>query len=172
MSRASRRAFSACAQARNTPSQFPTAYSVRQPAAPRPPTAYSKLDFQPSRRANPVAWNNSQIGMAAMTSTKTPEQKWGEASAQALNKFQNFKISDAYAGRRVWVMDGDFNYALGRLNRILSTNRVRPTLFASQRHEKKGERLRRIKSEQWRKHFAAEVRKKVQLVAAIRRRGA
>lgn len=62
-------------------------------------------------------------------------------------------------GRSVKVIPGQgFASALGQLDKILNQNRVRYTLFKTDRHEKKGEKRRRIKSEQWRKHFANQVR--------------
>ncbi|KAJ7063280.1 hypothetical protein C8F01DRAFT_958102, partial [Mycena amicta] len=76
------------------------------------------------------------------------------------------------AGRSVRVKNGNFAEAVRDLDKILARNQVRATLYATSRHEKKGVKRRRLQSEQWRKHFAAEVRKNVQMVHSIRRRGA
>ncbi|KAJ7219248.1 hypothetical protein GGX14DRAFT_356167, partial [Mycena pura] len=74
-------------------------------------------------------------------------------------------------GRSVKVKGGNFSEAVKELDKILARNRVRTTLFATARHEKKGVKRRRLQSDQWRKHFANQVRKNVQLVHKIRRRG-
>lgn len=45
-----------------------------------------------------------------------------------------------------------------RLNQILSRNKVKAQLRRAERHEKKGEKRRRLSSERWRRQFAHEVR--------------
>lgn len=93
-------------------------------------------------------------------------------------------------GRSVKVYAGNVADAYNRLDKILKRNRVKRTLKLTERHEKKGVKRRRLKSERWRRRFANEVgwlrqisrrflitisqqvRNKVQLVAKIRRRGA
>ncbi|KAH7930799.1 hypothetical protein BV22DRAFT_999853 [Leucogyrophana mollusca] len=77
----------------------------------------------------------------------------------------------ALVGRRVFV-NGDLGEAFARLQSRLRRNRVTADLRVQSRHEKKGVKRRRLRSERWRKQFANEVRKKVQLVSTIRRRGA
>ena len=47
--------------------------------------------------------------------------------------------------------------AYRRLTNILQRNKVRPQLRLAERHEKKGEKRRRLSSERWRKRFAHEV---------------
>ncbi|KAJ7172501.1 hypothetical protein C8R46DRAFT_894603 [Mycena filopes] len=74
-------------------------------------------------------------------------------------------------GRSVQVKPGRFSEAVREFEKILRTNAVRHTWVSTQRHEKKGPKRRRIRSEQWRKHFSHQVRKNVQLVHKIRRRG-
>ncbi|KAJ7343509.1 hypothetical protein DFH08DRAFT_702802, partial [Mycena albidolilacea] len=76
-----------------------------------------------------------------------------------------------FSGRHVKVWQGKFAEAVRDFEKILARNRVRFTYRAAERHEKKGPKRRRIRSEQWRKHFANQVRKNVQLVHKIRRRG-
>jgi len=95
------------------------------------------------------------------------------------------------AGRSVKVIDGNIGDAYKKLDISLSRNRVRYELKLAERHEKKGVKRRRLESERWRKQFANEVRvpsysllaispselpqqvrKKILLVNAIRRRGA
>jgi ribosomal protein S21 len=78
--------------------------------------------------------------------------------------------------------------AYRKLSSIISRNNVRKELRMAERHEKKGPKRRRLSSERWRRRFAHEVccsllhrvapcsfcpqvRKKVQLVQAIRTRG-
>ncbi|EIM89983.1 uncharacterized protein STEHIDRAFT_153820 [Stereum hirsutum FP-91666 SS1] len=79
---------------------------------------------------------------------------------------------DTYAGRSVEVRESEFNVALTKLKNIVSRNRVRREAQDQRRHEKKGYKRRRLASVRWRKRFAYEVRKKIQLVNAIRARGA
>ncbi|KAF8478700.1 hypothetical protein DFH94DRAFT_633120 [Russula ochroleuca] len=75
-------------------------------------------------------------------------------------------------GRSVEVKNGNVAEALGRLQYTLQRNRVQLELRLTARHEKKGYKRRRLSSERWRRRFAHEVRKKVQLVNKIRARGA
>ncbi|KAI0273607.1 hypothetical protein BC834DRAFT_816254, partial [Gloeopeniophorella convolvens] len=75
-------------------------------------------------------------------------------------------------GRSIEVKNGGVAEALNKLQFILSRNRVALELRLVVRHEKKGYKRRRLSSERWRKMFAHEVRKKVQLVNKIRARGA
>ncbi|RDX56882.1 hypothetical protein OH76DRAFT_1426796 [Lentinus brumalis] len=75
-------------------------------------------------------------------------------------------------GRSVSVEKGDVHSALVKLKGILTINAVRYTHVRDERHEKKGEKRNRLKSQRWRRRFAHEVRKKVQLVNEIRARGA
>ncbi|KAI9509360.1 hypothetical protein F5148DRAFT_978358, partial [Russula earlei] len=76
------------------------------------------------------------------------------------------------SGRSIEVRNGDVADALNRLQYALRRNRVLPELRLAARHEKKGYKRRRLNSERWRRRFAHEVRKKVQLVNKIRARGA
>ncbi|KAF9069658.1 hypothetical protein BDP27DRAFT_1222037, partial [Rhodocollybia butyracea] len=75
-------------------------------------------------------------------------------------------------GRSVRVTDGNLADSFAKLNNILSRNKVRQQLYLNNRHEKKGPKRRRLQSERWRRLFAHEVRKNVQLVTKIRKRGA
>lgn len=94
-------------------------------------------------------------------------------------------------GRRVPVNNGRIADAVRRLDTIIARNRVKAELRRGERHEKPGVKRRRLKSERWRRVFAHEVclcfvlnatliyslpslqvRKNVQLVNKIRRRGA
>ncbi|KAJ6496655.1 hypothetical protein C8R47DRAFT_350116 [Mycena vitilis] len=88
-----------------------------------------------------------------------------------LSQLQSQPIADAYSGRSVKVKEGQFADAVRKFETILSKNQVKRTIRLTERHEKKGPKRRRIKSQQWRKHFANQVRKDVQLVHKIRRRG-
>ncbi|KAF7338317.1 Glycerol-3-phosphate o-acyltransferase [Mycena venus] len=100
------------------------------------------------------------------------QQKNGESILEGVvATLQKFQIADAYAGRSVKVRPGRFTEAVRDFERILVRNQVKFTYKATERHEKKGPKRRRIRSEQWRKHFANQVRKNVQLVHKIRRRG-
>ncbi|KAI0934396.1 hypothetical protein AcV5_006249 [Taiwanofungus camphoratus] len=81
------------------------------------------------------------------------------------------KPADAYSGRSIDVYNKDVAAAFAKLRRTIIQNGVVKELRLAERHEKKGDKRRRLKSERWRRRFAYEVRKKVQLVNEIRARG-
>ncbi|KAJ2916018.1 hypothetical protein MD484_g4382, partial [Candolleomyces efflorescens] len=100
------------------------------------------------------------------------EELWRIQSNDALEEAKRSPPAHAYSGRSVSVYPGKVAEAIRSLDTILGRNRFRYHLRLQERHEKRGEKLRRLRSERWRKQFAAEVRKKVQLVTKIRNRGA
>lgn len=92
---------------------------------------------------------------------------------QSRFKMANLKQPNGpYAGRSIEVKNGNVAEALNQLQYTLQRNRVITELRLTARHEKKGYKRRRLSSERWRRRFAHEVRKKVQLVNKIRARGA
>ncbi|OAX44626.1 hypothetical protein K503DRAFT_678346 [Rhizopogon vinicolor AM-OR11-026] len=103
----------------------------------------------------------------AQTKPKTPDEIWADRSQS--NTFH--APADPFTGLRVFVT-GDLGEAFRRLQTRLRRNRVPQEVSRQKRHEKKGVKRRRLSSERWRRVFANEVRKKVQLVSTIRRRGA
>ncbi|KAG8719478.1 hypothetical protein FRC08_002725 [Ceratobasidium sp. 394] len=108
----------------------------------------------------------------SLTAELTPEERW--ASAHELVSRELRDPGNVYTGRSVMVSDRtgfDLAAAYRRLHVILSRNRVRSELFLQRRYEKPSDRERRLKSERHRRRFAAWIRKKVQLVSEIRRRG-
>ncbi|KAG0707790.1 hypothetical protein DFH29DRAFT_598061 [Suillus ampliporus] len=106
-------------------------------------------------------------GTAQRGHPPTPDELWAQRSQSATFK----PPADSYTGRRVFVT-GDLGEAFRRLQTRLRRNRVMQEVSRQRRHEKKGVKRRRLSSERWRRMFANEVRKKVQLVSTIRRRGA
>ncbi|KAG6866895.1 hypothetical protein C0991_003810 [Blastosporella zonata] len=102
----------------------------------------------------------------------TAEDIWKNKSVEAIRRANEKPPANAYAGRSVNVKGANVGEAFGRLQAILSRNKVQAQLRRAERHEKKGVKRRRLSSERWRKQFAHEVRRKVQLVAKIRNRGA
>ncbi|KAJ7452450.1 hypothetical protein B0H11DRAFT_292510 [Mycena galericulata] len=142
---------------------LPTASSAK-PSYPRPTTPYGGLTISGT-------WNNEVGNAIAPKDERTPGEKWRDSSLHTVPNLQRRQPADAYQGRCVRVKAGNFAEAARDLDRILARNRVRTTVRSTERHEKKGVKRRRIKSEQWRKHFAHQVRKNVQLVHKIRRRG-
>lgn len=100
---------------------------------------------------------------------RTPSERWESVYDGALRDGK--EPGNVYTGRSVPVSDGDVSAAYRRLHMILSRNRVRSELFLQRRFEKPSDRERRLKSERHRRRFAAWIRKKVQLVSEIRRRG-
>ncbi|KAJ7632593.1 hypothetical protein FB45DRAFT_912877 [Roridomyces roridus] len=144
---------------------FPKRYAV-QPAQ----SSYQGLQIPDP--TNP-GWAKHPVANAVVApDARTPAEIWRENSKHNVAMLQRTRVADAYQGRQVQVRPGNFTGALKELETILAHNRVKQTLWSSQRHEKRGVKRRRIKSEQWRKHFAHQVRKNVQLVHKIRRRGA
>ncbi|KAF8077971.1 hypothetical protein FPV67DRAFT_1443495 [Lyophyllum atratum] len=120
-------------------------------------------------------WDNV-VGRAVVATiqqtSRTPEEIWQEKSKQAKWALEQEPPANAYSGRSVKVQGGNVADAYARLHSILQRNKVRAQLRRAERHEKKGEKRRRLSSERWRRQFAHEVRKKVQLVTKIRNRGA
>lgn len=108
--------------------------------------------------------------------TTTMDAMWKEQSKNALSEAERQPPAHAYsgesasliillpsssifwAGRSVRVHPGRVGEAIRNLDLTLARNRVRYYLRLQQRHEKRGEKLRRLKSERWRKQFANEVR--------------
>ncbi|SPO27866.1 related to MRP21 - mitochondrial ribosomal protein of the small subunit [Ustilago trichophora] len=78
-----------------------------------------------------------------------------------------------FSGRSIRVTpQADPSRAYGQLSVLLRRNNVRQELRLQQRYEKPNEERRRKKSERHRRRFADMVRRKVQLVMAIKARGA
>ncbi|KAI0318950.1 hypothetical protein OF83DRAFT_1113092 [Amylostereum chailletii] len=131
--------------------------------------------------SRPAAWNTlSRVRVAGdsrksepepiQNFSQTPQEIWAERSDRLTKSLPLPK--NAYAGRSIVVRGGNVAEALGNLTTVLRRNRVFVELRATERHEKKGEKRRRLSSQRWRRQFAHEVRKKVALVKAIRARGA
>ncbi|OSX65200.1 hypothetical protein POSPLADRAFT_1038980 [Postia placenta MAD-698-R-SB12] len=99
---------------------------------------------------------------------KSPEDVWKERG-EAVSRYLSLP-NTPYSGRSVSTYTG-VAFAFTKLRRILSTNHVVKELRMAERHEKKGDKRRRLRSVRWRRRFAHEVRKKVQLVNEIRARG-
>ena len=66
-------------------------------------------------------------------------------------------LTSAHLGRSVEVRNGNVGEALAQLQTILQRNRVQAEIRATSRHEKKGEKRRRLRSQRWRRRFAHEV---------------
>ncbi|KAI0928798.1 hypothetical protein AcW2_004687 [Taiwanofungus camphoratus] len=100
-----------------------------------------------------------------------PTDAYSGWSNLILNARQGLHDSTLPAGRSIDVYNKDVAAAFAKLRRIIIQNGVVKELRLAERHEKKGDKRRRLKSERWRRRFAYEVRKKVQLVNEIRARG-
>jgi len=98
---------------------------------------------------------------------RNPEEIWQERS----NKLEPNPPLNNYAGRSVLVRTDNISGALKSLSRRLKANNVYQTWKYQMRHEKKGVKRRRLKSQRWRRRFADEIRKKIALVRSIQRRG-
>ncbi|KAI9566449.1 hypothetical protein HD554DRAFT_1992858, partial [Boletus coccyginus] len=57
-------------------------------------------------------------------------------------------------GRRLAVRNGDLQNAFKQLNLRLRQNHVAKGIALTVRHEKKGDKRARLRSERWRKRFA------------------
>ncbi|KAH9079389.1 hypothetical protein EDB83DRAFT_2342343 [Lactarius deliciosus] len=129
-----------------------------------------------SSQSQPANWShlNDIYGKAVDVNPKgtpmSPEEKWYmlSRSRTAISTLPK----GPYAGRSFEVKNGNVAEALNQLQYTLRRNRVSRELRLAARHEKKGYKRRRLSSERWRRRFAHEVRKKVQLVNKIRARGA
>jgi small subunit ribosomal protein MRP21 len=126
---------------------------------------------------NPVAsdWNNGEEVKKRAVSPLTIDEIWKEKSTAARNAaaerppanaysgwssvdiFRNYYSRLYFVGRSVLVMNGNVADAYQKLNSILGRNKVRAQLRRAERHEKKGEKRRRLSSERWRRQFAHEV---------------
>ncbi|KAH9951322.1 hypothetical protein B0H21DRAFT_818376 [Amylocystis lapponica] len=123
--------------------------------------------MEASDRKNGPSWMGLYNDVKKQTRTQSPEEVWRQKELSIDPKRPN----NAYSGRSVAVYGNDAAGAFGKLRRILSQNSVMQELRMAERHEKKGDKRRRLKSQRWRRRFAHEVRKKVQLVNEIRARG-
>ncbi|KZV86560.1 hypothetical protein EXIGLDRAFT_572344, partial [Exidia glandulosa HHB12029] len=63
-----------------------------------------------------------------------------------------------HTGRSVKVVNGNIALAYGSLRAILKRNNVESELRRAARHEKKGYKRRRLRSERWRRLFADQAR--------------
>ncbi|KAI0093645.1 hypothetical protein BDY19DRAFT_989200 [Irpex rosettiformis] len=99
-----------------------------------------------------------------------PESYWKAREEDTVKRLP--PAPTKYQGRTIPVIGSDLGRAFDRLNTMMRQNNVSREVFRQDRHEKKGYKRRRLRSERWRRRFAHEVRKKVQLVNEIRARGA
>ncbi|KAI0637067.1 hypothetical protein C8Q77DRAFT_1071286 [Trametes polyzona] len=134
-----------------------------------PETKASRIP-QPPGPANP--WSNllNAAQRPGKGSNISPEELWSRRENTIVRTLP--PPNNAYSGRSVPVINGQVSFALTKLKSILAVNAVRQTAVRDERHEKKGEKRNRLRSLRWRRRFAHEVRKKVQLVNEIRARGA
>ncbi|KAN0133752.1 hypothetical protein V8E53_008476 [Lactarius tabidus] len=129
-----------------------------------------------SSQSQPANWShlNDIYGKAVDVNPKgpsmSPEERWYMLSRS--RTATSTLPKGPYAGRSIEVKNGNVAEALNKLQYTLRRNRVSRELRLAARHEKKGYKRRRLSSERWRRRFAHEVRKKVQLVNKIRARGA
>jgi len=106
-----------------------------------------------------------------------PARRWAERSQMffELAKQRNLMPNTPYSGRTESVAaekQTSLATAWTRINRTMRMNNVKYELRMQEHFEKPGEKRRRLRSERWRRRFAEEVRRKIQLANAIRRRGA
>ncbi|KAJ8487135.1 hypothetical protein ONZ51_g4357 [Trametes cubensis] len=136
--------------------------TVLRPVWFKPPSAHG--------RQNLFNYLTKIAQQALNKAEKSPEDVWREREKHDVPNLP--RPNDAYSGRSVPIVYKDVSMALTKLRGILTVNAVRQTSVRDERHEKKGEKRNRLRSLRWRRRFAHEVRKKVQLVNEIRARGA
>jgi hypothetical protein len=101
---------------------------------------------------------------------KSPEEIWFERSERLepnppldayagspLSYLHMFTSSNTFLGRSVPVKNGHIYRSLKSLANRLQTNKVYQTWKYQMRHEKKGVKRRRLRSQRWRRRFADEV---------------
>ncbi|KAL4248130.1 bacterial ribosomal protein bS21 family protein [Abortiporus biennis] len=133
------------------------------------------LSREPQHYYNDWAWLSTEGQAAAARKTgNKPEPTLEEAWKQQEYLHVQFlrPPPGPYAGRTVPVLSNNFATAYSDLSQLLRHNKVQSELRLTKRHERKGDKRRRLKSERWRRLFAHMVRQKVQLVKEIRTYGA
>ncbi|KAL1673333.1 hypothetical protein EV122DRAFT_270573 [Schizophyllum commune] len=152
-----------------------------QPAArlllARSARAYSSQASSGNKGWDAVSNLANEVGKSIQGSTPlgyrvSPEDAWAAMSRSIVPELERQKPAGKYKGRTVRVQNRDLSEAFRQLRVILSRNRVPQTFHYQKRHERKGDRRRRLRSENWRKAFKNEVRKRVLIVNTIRRKGA
>lgn len=86
-----------------------------------------------------------------------PTDAYSGWSNLILNARQGLHDSTLPAGRSIDVYNKDVAAAFAKLRRTIIQNGVVKELRLAERHEKKGDKRRRLKSERWRRRFAYEV---------------
>lgn len=150
-----RPAFSSAARTALTLARYA---STSADAAPPPPPT----------RATHYATDSLKKSMGPGIS-KSAAEEWARRSDYAMSKL--CEPPTAYSGRTVEVRNS-LATAYNTLRSVISKNNIIAELRQQQRHEKKGYKRRRLRSERWRRLFASQVREKVRLVQSIVRRGA
>ncbi|KAI0748024.1 hypothetical protein C8Q80DRAFT_1270472 [Daedaleopsis nitida] len=139
-----------------------------------PEREWAAMESTPRFDSNTAAaWQTIRKAASQNTSVHqkgSPDERWEQLETSRVKGL--LRPHNAYSGRSVAVYRGDVGSALSTLKNILNANGVRYSHVRDERHEKKGEKRNRLRSLRWRRRFAHEVRKKVQLVNEIRARGA
>jgi len=121
-------------------------------------------------------WRSEQINSDLRTAGMTTQGPRVSLSFQAQKKgpsdtvgLSEAEVPFVASGRT--VTSGDFGRAIIKLNQILSRNRVRQEWRRDKYFTKPFELRYQLRSQRHRKRFAAAIRRKVQIVQAIKRRG-
>lgn len=130
-----------------------------------------------SRRSDGHQWDNIRASMPRQSSgNKDFEEEWRQGSikdasqllapshtylgklfSQATTLADELHALSSILGRSVQVRDGNVGAAYRKLGGILTQNHVWEELRRTERHEKKGAKRRRLRSERWRTRFKEEV---------------
>jgi len=107
-------------------------------------------------------------GVVHRSETRDPADKWAALSKRFMES--KGEPGTAYTSRSVRVDRGEVGSAFRRLNAILRRNDVKKEL-SNERYEPPSAKRRRLMSTRHRRRFAEMMKQKVELAAAIVRRG-
>lgn len=146
----------------------------------------ARLQHTQARKQIEDTWNKSD--QTSLTSKKTetydhrhegltPAERWSLTSSMFMDRavqpgntysgMSNESLNACnpssfyllcFTGRSIEVNNGDIGNAFRRLDTIMSKNNVWTELRKTARHERKGEKRRRLESERFRRRFKEEVR--------------
>ncbi|KAF8486491.1 hypothetical protein JB92DRAFT_1534416 [Gautieria morchelliformis] len=137
------------------------------PSGPPPsPDSLRRGEFPPEPRAHIDLFEGIVDGEDRKTVSigGTPADRWEQLATRRADQLP----PSVHEGRTVLVRPSEgVGQAYYKLQGILRANNVRTELRLAERHEKKGTKRRRLRSERWRRKFADE---KVKLVTEIRLR--
>lgn len=107
---------------------------------------------RPTSALDPSMWASVGRIMSNLEQHNKPEEIWKSRSASRRREIA--PPPGTYSGRSVPVFRNDVGGAYNKLQGLLARNQVRKELRLTERHEKRSDMKRRLKSERHRKRFA------------------